>query len=147
MPTNENAPSPTADEFAIVVDNCGKLDLLEIERELSRFNPKLHVIDQNEQRYGEPGTILLVALIGSLALPPLLLWLAKHKKGFKISEKEKRTLPDGTEVESSRTISVIDSAPPSAQQLRELWRFPGVDPAEIAKAYNIDLTGSGKSDK
>lgn len=134
MTTNENFPSQTmADDFAIVLDNWEKLDLLDIEKIL--VNPKLHVIDESEYRYGEPGTLILIALAGSLALPPILLWLANHKKGIKVREQKEVTLPDGTKVKSSLHISVTESAPPSPNQLRELAKLGGIDPTQILAEF------------
>lgn len=122
------------EEFAVILENCDKLDLLDIEADLAGFNPKLHVLDENEHRYGEPGTLILIA-VGSLVLPPLLLWLANHRKGFKLSEQKEITLPDGTIVKSSLKISVTESMAPSAEQIRALSKFPGVDASKIAAAY------------
>ena len=140
MNTDENTTPTIAYDFAVILDNCEKLDLLDIERDLASFNPVIHVVDESEHRYGEPGTLLLIALAGNLMLPPLLLWLANHKKGFKVSQQKEVTLPDGTKVKSSLKISVTESAPPSSEQLRELSKFPGVDPAKIAAAYKVDQT-------
>lgn len=122
------------EEFAVILENCDKLDLLDIEADLAGFNPKLHVLDESEHRYGEPATLILIA-VGSLVLPPLLLWLANHKKGFKLSEQKEITLPDGTKVKSSLKVSVTESMAPSAEEIRALSKFPGVDPSKIAAAY------------
>ncbi|HEX7359706.1 MAG TPA: hypothetical protein VF283_04375 [Bryobacteraceae bacterium] len=135
------------DDFAVILDNCKKLDLLDIESDLASFNPKIHVVDESEHRYGEPGTLILIALAGNFVLPPLLLWLAKHRQGFKISEQKETTLPGGETVKSSLKISVTGSALPSSEQLRELSKFPGVDPVKIAAAYGIHLPGSEESSR
>lgn len=145
MSTDETTTSTIADDFAVILESCEKLDLLDIESDLAEFNPKIHVVDESEHRYGEPGTLILIAIVGNLVLPPLLLWLANHKKGFKVSEQKEVTLPDGTRMKSSLTISVTESGPPSSEQLRELSKFPGVDPAKIAAAYNADQASSDES--
>jgi hypothetical protein len=98
-------------------------------------------LTESEYRYGEPGTVILVALAGGLALPTLLLWLATHTKGFKLSKEVEVTLSDGTMLKSSLKVVVTGSTPPSDEQLRELSKFPGVDPDKIATAYRLSQPG------
>src|SRR5215510_8284890 len=131
-----DSSSKVPDQSTLVLENCEKLDLLEIERDLNSFHPTVQVVDESEHRYGEPGTLILI--VGSLALPPLLLWLANHKKGFKLREDKETTLPGGGKVKSCLKISVTESSPPTSEQLRELSKF-GVDPAKIASAYGMKL--------
>jgi hypothetical protein len=143
MTTEENSSLPTTDaDFAVILDNCEKLDLLEIEGDIAGFNPTLHVVDESEHRYGEPGTLVLVALAGGPALPHVLLWLANHAKGFKLSEEAEVTLSDGTTLKSSLRVIATKSVPRSVEQLRELSKFPGVDPDKIAAAYRLNPLGA-----
>jgi hypothetical protein len=145
MTADENASASTAQDFTVMLDGCDKLDLMDVESELAGLNPTLHVLDESEHRYGEPGTLALIALAGSLALPPLMRWLANHRKGFKVTEQREMTLPDGTKVITLVKVSVTESAPPSPEQLRELAKFPGIDVARIARAFGVHLPGKDES--
>jgi hypothetical protein len=140
MTTEENPTLPitTAADFAVILDNCEKLNLLEIEGDITGFNPTLHVVDESEHRYGEPGTLILVALAGGPALPFVLLWLANHAKGFTLSEDAEVTLSYGTTLKSSLRVIATESVPQSFEQLRELSKFLGVDPDKIAAAYRLN---------
>jgi hypothetical protein len=128
--------STTETDFAIILDNCDKLDLLDIEEELAAFGPTLQVVDESEHRYGEPGAVILV-VEGVPALLPLLLSLANHAKGFSLTE-ECLTLPDGREMKSSLKVVATDFGPPSSEELLKLSRFPSVEPAKIANAYGAN---------
>ena len=130
-------------EFALVVENLGKVDLLDLESSLPGIESRLHIVDESEHRYGEPGTILAIMALGAIALPPVLLWLARHRQGITVSEESTTTLPGGTTVQKVVRISVTRSGPPSAEQLAELRKFPGVDPSQLAKAFGIALGGQG----
>lgn len=130
-----------ADDFALIVENLGKVDLLDMEATVADAKPTLHVIDEREGRYGEPGTIIVIMLVGSLALPPVLLWLARHRKGFKYTEQNEVTLPNGTKVKSLVKVSATESGPPSPAVLQQLRKFPGVDPTKLSEAYAQSTSG------
>jgi hypothetical protein len=137
--------SQNPEDFAIILDNCDKLDLLDIEDELEAFNLTLQVVDESEHRYGEPGAVILVVVAGSVALSPLLLWLANHAKGFRLTEQDV-TLPGGREMTSSLKVVVTDFGPPTSDELRKLSKFPGTDPAKIAAAYAANQAGNEHAD-
>jgi hypothetical protein len=122
--------------FVIILDNCDKLDLLDIEEELAAFSPALQVVDESEHHYGEPGAVILV-LEGAPALSPLLFSLANHAKGFSLTE-ESLTPPDGRERKLSLKVVATDFGPPSPDELRKLSKFPDIDATKIAEAYRAD---------
>lgn len=138
MTPTENTSGNAAEEFVLLLENFDKLELLEIESAVAEADPQLHVVDEDEQRFGEPGTLMMIALVGTVALPPVLVWLASHRYGFRIEEKHELTLPDGSKAKSSVKISLSKSAPPSAEQLSALSKFRGVDPAKFEASYRSD---------
>jgi hypothetical protein len=113
----------TTNDFAIIVQGLDKTDLLDLEGKVSKENLKLLVTDDDEKRYGEPGTLIAIAVLGSVVLPPLLVWLANHRRKFVIVEQEVHELPDGTKVARTLTMKVTESGPPTPETLEKLSKF------------------------
>ncbi len=113
-------------EYSVIVQGLDKVDLLALERELPEASLDLNVIGDDEHRYGEPGTIIAIALIGNLVLPVVLVWLTRYRRSFEIKEEEHVQLPNGGK--STRTLTVIakESGPPSPETLEKLAKFKGV---------------------
>ena len=122
---------------AVQVEGLGKIDLLELETSLPSSAVKLHALDASEHAYGEPGTILAIVAAGSVLLPPLLLWLAKHRWGFTLVEDETVTLPDGTKVERRVRVTVRKSAPPTAEEIHALRKLSSVDLDAVIKQLTL----------
>jgi hypothetical protein len=110
-------------DFALVVQGLDKVDLLDLESQVSKENLKLQVTDEDEQRYGEPGTLIAIAVLGNIVLPPLLVWLANHRRKFEVVEQEVQELPDGTKVTRILTVKATESGPPSPETLKVLSKF------------------------
>lgn len=116
----------TSDNYSVIIEGLDKVEYLALEDELTQTNLDLRVIDEDEQKYGEPGTIIAIAAIGTLVLPPLLVWLARHRRKFTVTEQEERELQDGTRITRTLTITATESGPPSAETLEKLAKFQNV---------------------
>lgn len=120
------------DAFVLVVEGLDKIDALELVDELGEedFNPA--TLSDDDQRLGEPGTIAIIGAVGAVALPPLMLWLAKRKKWFCFSEVHEVTLPDGTKVKRAAKMSIGATEPPSASELKALAGMTGTSASDLA---------------
>src|SRR5262245_34264714 len=123
----------TDENYALEIQQLEKMDLLELEDELSDIKFDLHVVDENEQQYGEPGTVIGIALAGALALPPLLLWLARHRRKFEIIEQESSELPGGVKVTRRIVVRVNESGSPSPEVLEQVRKLPVMDPTKLSE--------------
>jgi hypothetical protein len=132
------------EEFALIVENLEKVELLDLETTLAPAKPTLYVLNESERRYGEPGTIMIIMLAGSLALPAVLLWLARHRKGFDYSEKKNVTLPDGTEVTSLVKLRATESGPPSPAAIQQLKGLLDVDLTGALRAFEQENTSAAQ---
>lgn len=116
----------SSDDYAVIVQGLDKLDFLELEREITPTTLELKVVDEDEQKYGEPATIIAIAVIGNLVLPPLLAWLARHRRGITVTQNEDVELPDGTKLRRALTVTATESGPPSPETLDALAKMQRV---------------------
>ena len=122
-------------QAAEIVHGLDKVDYLALERELPQSSLDLEVLDEDEKTYGEPGTIIATAVIGSLVLPPLLVWLAGHRRGLTVTMEEEVELPGGTKIKQALTVTATESGPPSPETLEKLAKFQGVPLKELQDLF------------
>ena len=110
-----------AANFELQIAGLGKIDALELRRELPDTAPlKVEAVDEESGVYHEPGTVLILIAAGTIALPVVLLALARRRQGFDLEE-ETRKKPDGSET-TTRRIRVRESSisPETVAKLRVL---------------------------
>lgn len=112
-----------SDNYAVIVGGLDKVDLLALESEVTETKLELRVLDEDEHKYGEPGTIIAIAAIGSVALPLILVWLARKKIRIDVTMQKEVELPDGTKVKQALTVTASGSGPPSPETLEKLAKF------------------------
>ncbi|WP_299326420.1 hypothetical protein [Parasphingopyxis sp.] len=119
--------------YALIVEGLDRIDALELVEGLGEDHFAAETLGDDDQRLGEPGTIAIIAAIGTVAMPPLLVWLARRKKWFRSSDVQEVTLPDGTTFRRVVKISVGAAKPPSAAELNELAGMTGTSASDLAK--------------
>jgi hypothetical protein len=129
-------------DFTLQIQNLPKMDLIEIDkRVLPDLDVELRTLDQSEERYGEPATLMAIIAVGTIALPALLLWLAGKRKKITVEDIQSATLPDGTKVKRVVRLKIGESGPPDPAVIEQLRKLPVLDPHALAKAL-ASLTGS-----
>lgn len=131
-----------SDNYAVIVGGLDKVDLLALESEVTETKLELRVLDEDEHKYGEPGTIIAIAAIGSVALPLILVWLARKEIRIEVTMQEEVELSDGTKVKRALTVTASGSGPPSPETLEKLAKFQGVPLNQLQDLFgNADEQG------
>jgi len=110
-----------AANFELQIAGLGKIDALELQRELPDAAPlKVEAVDEESGVYHEPGTVLILIAAGAIALPVVLLALARKREGFDLVE-ETRKNPDGSETITRRIrVRRGSISPETVEKLRAL---------------------------
>jgi hypothetical protein len=128
------------ENMSLQLEGLGKLDLLQIQSAFPA-ETRLETLDEREEAFGEPGTVIALIAAANLMLPALMLWLARKRWAFQSIKESKVTLPDGTQIESRVRLKLHKSGPPSAEQLKELAEMTDVDLSDAIEA--LSKTGLG----